>query len=122
MRNHGLISFIIHPDYIRERSRQDLYESLLEYLTRLCARQNVVHMLPREVSQWWRQRDKMQIVRKGSRWTIKGEGSERARLAYAMLRRRHVVFEIEQPTLVPAERNIVATVYTLDPLKRSALE
>src|SRR5207253_3609423 len=32
---HGLISFIIHPDYIIEQKAQNTYKSLLEHLARL---------------------------------------------------------------------------------------
>jgi hypothetical protein len=41
--------------------------------------------LPREVSNWWRQRDQMTLTRNGDEWTIQGEGSDRARVAFASL-------------------------------------
>jgi hypothetical protein len=35
------------------------------------------------VASWWRQRAAMTLVRRGGSWAIEGEGSGRARVAYA---------------------------------------
>jgi len=41
--------------------------------------------LPGEVDQWWRDRNQMTLVRRGSRWQIQGPDSDRARVTYAAL-------------------------------------
>jgi peptidoglycan/xylan/chitin deacetylase (PgdA/CDA1 family) len=91
---HGLMSFIIHPDYVIQQRAQDVYKALLEYLNRLRSDHGVWVVLPREVDRWWRERSKMQLVPDGQGWKIEGSGSERARLAYARLEGDQVVYEI----------------------------
>src|SRR5438045_5789037 len=59
MGKHGLISFIIHPDYILEKRAQEAYRSLLAYLCELRAQGSVWIALPGEVATWWRKRDEM---------------------------------------------------------------
>ena len=93
--NHGLVSFIVHPDYVILPRYQELYRSLLRFLSEVCREQNVINMLPRDLNTWWRQRSKMRIVGREGFWKIEGEGSSRARIAYAMLQRKGVVFEIQ---------------------------
>jgi len=82
---HGLVSFIIHPDYIIAKRARDVYLALLEYLTRLGEEGNIWAALPGKVDHWWRQRSQMQLVAEAGRWVIKGPGSERARVAFATL-------------------------------------
>jgi len=82
---HGLVSFIIHPDYIIAKRARDVYLALLEYLTRLREEGNIWAALPGEVDHWWRQRSQMQLVAEAGRWVIKGPGSERAKVAFATL-------------------------------------
>jgi hypothetical protein len=41
--------------------------------------------LPCEVDAWWRQRNGMSLSRENGKWTIRGEGSHRAMLAYARI-------------------------------------
>jgi hypothetical protein len=82
---HGLVSFIIHPDYTMERKRQDLYRDLLQMLKRYGDERNVWLALPGEVDTWWRERNSMTLVREGGTWSVRGRGSERAAVAYAKL-------------------------------------
>ncbi len=82
---HGLVSFIIHPDYIIAKRARDTYLALLEHLTGLREDCNVWMPLPGEVDRWWRERSQMQLVVEDGRWVIKGPGSERARVAFATL-------------------------------------
>jgi peptidoglycan/xylan/chitin deacetylase (PgdA/CDA1 family) len=82
---HGLISFVVHPDYAVQDRAQHVYKSLLEELNRLQSDANVWLTLPRQVDSWWRERSQMTLVRDGREWKIEGKGSERARLAYARL-------------------------------------
>ena len=83
MQKHGLMNFIVHPDYITNPPERKTYETLLSYLSQLRDEKKVWIPLPREVDRWWRQRSKMRLVQHGAEWRIEGEGHERARLAYA---------------------------------------
>jgi hypothetical protein len=84
MEKHGLASFIVHPDYIKEKRAQQAYKALLGYLSDLRHEQSLWIALPREVNRWWRERSQMRLVQKGDDWLIEGPGKERARIAYAM--------------------------------------
>jgi len=92
---HGLMSFIIHPDYVMENRAQRVYKALLEEINQLRADHGVWVALPREVDRWWRERSEMKLVADGAGWRIEGAGSERARLAYARLDGDQVVYEID---------------------------
>lgn len=80
---HGLMSFIIHPDYLNGARQLEVFEALLDHLRDLCVHQNVWNPLPKEVNEWWRQRAQMKVVERNGAWQIEGAGSERARLAWA---------------------------------------
>jgi hypothetical protein len=92
--NHGLISFIVHPDYLIERRAQDTYKALLEHLARLRAEGGIWTPLPRDVANWWRQRSQMELVRTNGEWRVEGPGSERARVAYASLAGDTVIYRL----------------------------
>jgi hypothetical protein len=83
--NHGLLSFIVHPDFVLESRARDTYAGLLEHLSRLRNQGEVWMALPKEVDRWWRERARMTIVGEAGRWRIEGPGKERAKLAYACL-------------------------------------
>jgi len=93
-KNHGLISFIIHPDYLIEQRARDSYKALLEFLACLRDKDGVWTALPRDVADWWRQRSKMELVRENNQWRVEGQGSERARVAYASLAGDTVVYRL----------------------------
>ena len=80
---NGLISFIVHPDYVVHDEVKSLYKDLLKYLRELQATTGIWVTLPSEVNRWWRARSKIQVVPSGNEWRIEGEGAERAVLAYA---------------------------------------
>ena len=82
---HGLISFIIHPDYIIESNARNIYTELLQTVTSLRDNGQTWVALPREVAAWWRLRSELNLIRDGASWRIEGEGQERARVAYAVL-------------------------------------
>jgi hypothetical protein len=82
---NGLISFIIHPDYIVEKRAREVYLDLLGHLARLRADKKFSMALPRDVDRWWRSRRQMKLVPAGKTWRIEGPQSERARIAYASL-------------------------------------
>ncbi len=83
MDKHGLISFIVHPDYVIEQRPRAIYVDLLQHLSDLRSDKKIWFALPRDVNYWWRQRSQMQLVRTGQAWTIEGPGKERACIAYA---------------------------------------
>lgn len=83
MAKHGLMNFIIHPDYIIGSEERATYESLLGYLTGLRSEKNVWIPLPAEAASWWRARSQMKLVEVNGDWRIEGKGKERARIAYA---------------------------------------
>ena len=83
MEHHGLINFIVHPDYITEPREWNVYKSLLAHLVRLREEKKLWIALPGEVDRWWRKRAKMTIVEDQDGVRIEGEGHEQARVAYA---------------------------------------
>jgi len=99
MEKHGLMNFIIHPDYIIANEERATFESLLAYLAGLRAYRNVWMPLPREVASWWRQRSKMRLTEVNGTWQIEGEGKERARIAYASEKDGRVSYSFESATL-----------------------
>ena len=93
---HGLISFIIHPDYIIAKTARRVYADLLQYLSELRSTGGTWIALPREVAEWWRLRNELRLVREGGSWHIEGQGSERARVAYAVLAGDNLTFEFDE--------------------------
>ncbi len=89
---HGLASFLVHPDYLLEERAQGCYKRLLEQLVRLRDSDRLWIAFPGEVSDWWRLRSQMGLVSEGNSWRIRGEGSERARIAYANLEGEDIVY------------------------------
>lgn len=82
---HGLVSFIIHPDYIVEPEKQEIYRELLRLLVKCNVEKNMWLALPGEVDTWWRERAKMTLEMHDGNWVIRGKGCERASIAYARL-------------------------------------
>ncbi len=82
---HGLISVIVHPDYILTERPRRVYADLLRHLADLRDRRETWIALPGEVNDWWRQRSQMTLEPDGDGWRITGPGSERATLAWACL-------------------------------------
>jgi hypothetical protein len=109
MEHHGLLSFITHPDYVRERRARDTYAGLLAHLARLRSQGEIWMALPREVDRWWRERAGMTIVGEAGRWQIKGQGQERARLAYACLMGDRISYTFD---LSSAEETLTPTAVT----------
>ena len=94
--SHGMATFIIHPDYVIEARARQTYEQLLKHLAELRSNNKLWIALPGEISDWWRARAQMQVVRDHDRWRVEGRGSERARIAYARVRDNRIVYRIEQ--------------------------
>lgn len=91
---HGLISFIAHPDYLVEPRACEVYTELLGLLDRLRTERGVWIAPPAEIDRWWRDRRAMTLVADGDTWRIKGAGSARARLAWARLEGDRVVYDV----------------------------
>jgi hypothetical protein len=96
--HHGLASFLVHPDYIIQERARRTYECLLARLAEL-RQTNVWMALPKQVAEWWRQRDQMKLVRHNGAWEVLGSGKERARVAYATLENERVVYSIGTPAV-----------------------
>jgi hypothetical protein len=95
LEQNGLISFIVHPDYITTDREGRIYQQLLAHLAWLRTRKNVWVAAPGEIDQWWRQRSKMELVSDGGGWRVAGAGSERARVAYASEQEGKLVFTMQ---------------------------
>jgi len=92
---HGLIGFIVHPDYIIEEPARECYRELLQHLSGLISANQVWMAAAGDVNRWWRERSQMQLIRQGNGWRISGPGSERARLAYAFLQDGKLAYSLE---------------------------
>lgn len=94
MQQHGLISFIIHPDYLDKPEAEAAYAQLLHKLSTLRTEAELWIALPGEVDEWWRQRSQMTLLPYEDGWTIEGQGAERARVAYATLENNQVTYTV----------------------------
>jgi glycosyltransferase involved in cell wall biosynthesis len=82
---NGLISFVIHPDYVIEKRERAVYAELLQYMAQLRDERKLWSALPGELNRWWRDRDQMKLVAAGEGWRVEGPDSDRARVAFATL-------------------------------------
>jgi hypothetical protein len=103
MQKNGLVSFIVHPDYVIEERARGVYRDLLGFLRDLGSRAKLWFALPGEVDRWWRARSQMRVVNHDGRWQIEGPGAERAVLAFAKTAGDHLEYEVDpQPQVVHA--------------------
>ena len=93
LKKNGMLSFIVHPDYVMAPDTLPVYKALLSYLRELRKKESIWCALPHEINTWWRARSKMSVVKNGSTWRIVGEGAERAVLAFAKNVGGKVVYE-----------------------------
>ena len=93
--NHGLASFIVHPDYVIEAQGQATYTQLLEHLAGLRDQRKVWLARPRDVNRWWRERSEMKLVGRNGEWEIEGVGKERASVAYATRCEQGVAYSLQ---------------------------
>jgi hypothetical protein len=91
---NGLVSFIVHPDYVIEKKAQGIYRKLLMFLCESGREQRIWFALPEEIDRWWRARHKMRAVGRDGDWRIEGEGAERAKLAFAQRVDKRLEYEI----------------------------
>jgi hypothetical protein len=92
---NGLISFIVHPDYLNGERETAVYKSLLRHLCRLRAEGTLWIGLPGEVDEWWRARNQMKLALYNGKWRVEGEGSQRARIAYATLEDNRMAYTFQ---------------------------
>jgi hypothetical protein len=92
---HGLMSFIVHPDYVMKPRESRIYEALLRELQCLKEQKGVWITIPGEVNRWWRQRAELTVVGDGDDWRIEGPGKERARVAYASEKEGRLVLSLQ---------------------------
>jgi hypothetical protein len=92
MEKHGLISVIVHPDYVDGSRERAVYEALLTHLADLREQKGIWITTPGEVDRWWRQRAEMEIVKDELGWRIKGAGSERACIGFASQKEGRVCY------------------------------
>ena len=96
----GLISFIVHPDYIGGDRERNVYRALLNHLADLRKERALWITTPGEVNHWWRQRAEMELVEDSHGWRIEGDGKERARIAYASESNGRLAYTVETPACV----------------------
>jgi hypothetical protein len=94
LKKNGLVTFLIHPDYILEKKARGVYLDLLCFLRNLRSQERLWFALPGEVDHWWRDRSKMRIVNHAGQWRIEGPGAERAVLAFAKADGEHLEYEV----------------------------
>ncbi|HEY4817322.1 MAG TPA: hypothetical protein VIH67_07815 [Candidatus Acidoferrum sp.] len=95
LEQNGLISFIVHPDYLLDKRARDVYSCLLARLAQLRQDSKMWIALPRELNDWWRSRNQMRLVREGSTWQIEGPGAGRGRIAFARLENGRVAYSFD---------------------------
>jgi hypothetical protein len=97
MEKHGLMSFLVHPDYVMKAREMSIFQELLAHLASLRKKTGVWITTPGEVNRWWRQRAEMRLVEDGEGVRIEGAGKERARLAYASEQNGRLIFTFQPP-------------------------
>ena len=103
-RNHGLISILVHPDYILEPREQGIYLRLLRHIAGRASKENIWLTTPSEVNNWWRIRSKLSLEQKDGSWQIVGDGCDRARIAYACLDGESLRYSLTSDSLVGQTR------------------
>ncbi|MGB6430521.1 MAG: glycosyltransferase [Candidatus Acidiferrales bacterium] len=103
LKGNGLISFVVHPDYVIEKRARAVYAELLQHLAKLRDERKLWSALPGEVNRWWRNRNQMKLIAAGDGWRIEGPDSDRARVAYATLDGDRLKYTVESQSraLVP---------------------
>lgn len=95
LEHNGLISFIVHPDYLLHKRPRSVYLSLLARLAQLRRDSKMWIPLPGELNDWWRDRNEMRLFKQGSSWQIEGPDKHRARIAFATLQGDRLVYTFD---------------------------
>jgi peptidoglycan/xylan/chitin deacetylase (PgdA/CDA1 family) len=76
VRRSGMVLMLTHPDYLDSSRRLEVYREFLEHTRECCGGW---HSLPREVADWWRQRERSTLEKDGQgTWQVRGPASGRA--------------------------------------------
>jgi len=94
VRKNGLVSFIVHPDYVIDQKARDVYRDLLTFLRDLGRGGKLWFALPGEIDRWWRARREMRIVEQNGEWRIEGKSAEHAKLAFARVIGDQLKYEV----------------------------
>jgi hypothetical protein len=71
----GLVLINVHPDYMMSDVRLRQYENFLLWMKE---QSGMWHALPKDISQWWRDRDKSNLVASGRTIKVEGPAATRA--------------------------------------------
>jgi hypothetical protein len=114
LQHNGLISFIVHPDYLLDARARDVYTCLLARLSQLREQSTMWIPLPRQLNDWWRSRNEMRLIREQGTWQIRGPEAHRARVAFANLEGGRIVYSFDSeiqpheiPIRVPSQATLV---------------
>jgi hypothetical protein len=89
--HHGLVNVLVHPDYLLEQERLDVYEELLRYLV---AQPGAWPARACDVADWWRVRAALSRGQPPSAEVDGAEGlARRATVAHARLAEGRIVFD-----------------------------
>jgi hypothetical protein len=113
---HGLVSFLVHPDYILTRERCELYEALLSMLTDLRGNDQLWFARPGEIDRWWRARHQMSLVRRDRGWEIVGDDAEDAVVAFATVVDGRLVYEIRDSQRVDVAAGSIPSISGSEPV------
>jgi hypothetical protein len=95
IQKNGLVSFIVHPDYVSDAKAQGVYRNLLGFLHQLGLEKRIWFAVAGEIDHWWRLRSNMRVVDHSGKWRIEGSGAERAQLAFARVTGDRLEYELE---------------------------
>jgi glycosyltransferase involved in cell wall biosynthesis len=95
---HGLVSVIVHPDYVIEPQQQQLYRNFLAHIRQQCAVRDIWATVPSQLNSWWRKRNEMKLSCTPHGWGITGSGSAEARVAYAYIEGDSLAYTFTPPS------------------------
>jgi hypothetical protein len=87
---NGLVSVIVHPDYMLSSKDLANYEALLDFLA---SQEDCWFALPQEVAGWWKFRNSQSLIYDSPDWKINGLEAQKARVAFATLEDQELIFE-----------------------------
>ncbi|MCE5324681.1 hypothetical protein LLG46_15405 [bacterium] len=84
---NGLMSFNVHPDYIRDKRAMSVYQDLLGHIRdELIGNRRSWHTLPGRLADWWKLRQGFRLEIVNGNWEVTGPGCENAAVGFATLR------------------------------------
>ena len=104
-KKHGLISFIVHPDYVLSLRALSTYKALLAHLADLRREERLWIAVAGDVNRWWRERSEMKLTLERGRWCIIGRGRERARIGFASIADDQIVYTVGESCVADAEED-----------------